>query len=120
VQVLYRDTRGDFHMLFHYFGLKEDHGDHGGHAHASSSGLEWEFTVGHSWTLQAEFTAPAVDGTNAGLGDRASGLGAAQGSELAPAPASFGYRQRPHVVLSPDTGEITHLLTGVVFDSNRP
>lgn len=35
--VLYRDARGDFHMLFHYFGLKEDHGDHGGHAHAPAS-----------------------------------------------------------------------------------
>ena len=43
---------GDFHLLFHYFGLGEkDHGDHGGHAHASASGDDWEFTIGHAWNL---------------------------------------------------------------------
>ena len=92
--VIYRDSRGDFHMLFHYFGLAPDHGDHGGHAHASASGDDWEFTVGHAWNL----TVPFDDTTEAA--------------------AQYGYRQRPHIVMN--DGELTHLITGVVFDSTRP
>lgn len=91
---LYRDRRGDFHMLFHYFGLADDHGDHGGHAHAQADGTRWQFSEGHAWNLTMEF----------------------KDSEPA---ARYGYRQRPHVVLSPE-GELTQLITGVVWDSSRP
>lgn len=93
--VLYRDSRGNFHMLFHYFGLGSDRGDHGGHAHASPSGDDWQFTIGHAWNLSMAFEGLDV------------------------APAQYGYRQRPHVVISPE-GQLTHLITGVVWDGNRP
>eukprot|EP00039_Didymoeca_costata_P021689 m.345194 g.345194 ORF g.345194 m.345194 type:complete len:416 (-) comp25875_c0_seq1:73-1320(-) len=92
--VLYRDSRGDFHLLFHYYGLSNDHGDHGGHAHSDASGLNWEFTDGHAFNSSVPFT----NGQS----------------------ALYNLRQRPHVVLSAKTGEITHLITGVVYDSNRP
>ena len=59
-----------FHLLFHYFGLKADHGNHGGHAHASAAGDDWEFTIGHAWNLTGEF----------------------EGGQAA---AEYGYRQRP-------------------------
>eukprot|EP00040_Diaphanoeca_grandis_P025436 m.140917 g.140917 ORF g.140917 m.140917 type:complete len:549 (-) comp30149_c0_seq1:183-1829(-) len=92
---IYRDSRGDFHMLFHYFGLSNDHGDHGGHAFASANGTDWQFSEGHAWNLTVTFRgSPAL------------------------ASAQYGYRQRPHVVL--DNGDITHVLTGVVFDYTRP
>eukprot|EP00037_Helgoeca_nana_P034640 m.422220 g.422220 ORF g.422220 m.422220 type:complete len:511 (+) comp36686_c0_seq1:169-1701(+) len=90
---LYRDTRGDFHMIFHYFGLGGDHGDHGGHAHAAANGSGWVFSPGHAYELAVSFGATIT-------------------------PAVYDYRQRPHVLLS-SAGAITHLITGVVFDSSR-
>lgn len=93
--VLYRDVRGDFHMLFHYYGLgASDNGDHGGHAHASATSDDWQFTLGHAYNLSVSF----------------------DNGEPA---AMYGLRQRPHVVLSGD-GELTHVITGVVWDSTRP
>ena len=81
-------------MLFHYFGLADDHGDHGGHAHSQRDGLDWAFSEGHAWNLTMAF----------------------DNGETA---ARFGYRQRPHVTLSRG-GELTHLITGVVWDGSRP
>ena len=100
--VLFRDTRGDFHMLFHYFGLgNSDHGDHGGHAHAGADGRGWAFSEGHAWNLTVSF-------------------GAGNSSSIpAVSPAQYGYRQRPHVIVS-EAGRLTHLITGVVFDASRP
>jgi len=97
-------------MLFHYFCLSDDHGDHGGHAHAAADGTGWQFTAGHTWEMTVPFAAGADD---ADAGAAAEGAGA-------PAPARYGYRQRPKVVVDSATGQLTHLLTGVVFDSARP
>ena len=97
--VLFRDSRGDFHMLFHYFGLGNDHGDHGGHAHADAGGRGWAFSNGHAWNLTLPFSGNS--------------------SSRAVPPAQYGFRQRPHVIMS-NAGRLTHLITGVVFDSNRP
>jgi hypothetical protein len=97
--VLYRDARGNLHMLFHYFGLNTDHGDHGGHAHAGPDGLRWSFSNGHPFDETVAFT-----NTSSG--------------RTIPS-AVYSNRQRPHVLLSP-TGELTHLLTGVRFDTKRP
>ncbi len=94
--VLWRDSRGGLHMLFHYTGLSDDHGDHGGHAHASASGQDWAFSAGHAFERDVGFTGASP-----------------------PPNASYSARQRPHVLLSA-AGDITHLLTGVKFDMQRP
>ena len=97
--VIYRDTRGDFHMIFHFYGNRQMQApDFGGHAHGSADGRQWTFSPSAAFGYNVSFQG---------------------GATAAEPPASYGFRQRPHVVLS-SAGEITHLLNGVDHDFSKP
>lgn len=64
---------------------------------SQADGTAWEFTANTPGHYAFSTSVPFTHGAAA---------------------AQYGYRQRPHVVLTP-AGHISHLITGVVFDSSR-
>ena len=95
---IYRDSRGGFHMICHFYGgTPELKPDFGCHAHAAADGRAWSFSGTAAFGPNVTFDQPTEE------------------------PAQLGYRQRPHVVMSDvEPGLITHVVNGVVSDAARP
>ena len=96
---LWRDTQGNFHMVFHcrnWFGHPTIAGtsDAGGHAF-SVDGLHWTLAPEPAWDL----TVMHTDGTN----------------------TTFYHRERPQVYIDPTTGAPAALFNGVsLANANQP
>lgn len=91
---LYTDKQGHFHCLYHRSGTVGHFSQTsvaGGHAY-SLDGFSWHVDETPAYSTKVEYEQG--------------------GSKI------YGKRERPHLLFSPETGEPTHLTTGVCLNSN--